>query len=479
MAKGALDPKDWDSFKQEAHRMLEASLDKMQAAEEGRVWTPMPEAMKSDLKTAVPQQGRSPADVRAALEQMLPYGVGNTHPRFWGWVHGTGTAGGILAEMASAAVNANLGGRDHGGIYVEKAVLDWCKEMMGFPAEASGLLVSGTSMATIIAVKTARDKRLGIATRQRGTGATKLVGYCSAQAHSCVGRAFDMVGLGTDAVRKIPVDDDFRMDMAALAQAIATDRANGFEPFFVAGTAGAVNVGSIDDLAAIADLSAAQDLWFHVDGAFGASACLSAAQAPLLEGMARADSLAFDFHKWLHVSYDAGCILIRDADAHLAAFSERPDYLAPATRGLAAGDFWPVDYGPELSRGYRALKVWAHLQEHGTEALGAAIARNCAQAQMLAGLVDDAATLERLAPVVLNIVCFRYLPAMGADADGLNAEIAVRLQESGVAVVSTTLLHGKLALRVNITNHRTRDSDLSLLVDAVLQTGRQIDGEAS
>lgn len=477
MAKGALDPKDWDAFRQEAHRMLEASLDKMQTAEEGRVWTPLPDAMKTALEIPVPLHGRSPADVRVALERMLPYGVGNTHPRFWGWVHGTGTAGGIMAEMASAAVNANLGGRDHGGIYVEKAVLAWCKEMMGFPAEASGLLVSGTSMATIIAVKTARDQRLGIETRQRGTGAAGLVGYCSAQAHSCVGRAFDMVGLGTDSLRKIPVDEDFRMDMAALAQAIATDRANGLEPFFVAGTAGAVNVGAIDDLTAIADLSATEDLWFHVDGAFGACARLSSQYAPLLAGMERADSLAFDFHKWLHVTYDAGCILMRDADAHLASFSERPDYLAPATRGLAAGDFWPVDYGPELSRGYRALKVWAHLQEHGTEALGAAITRNCQQAQLLAGLVEESDRLERLAPVALNIVCFRYLSGSGTDANALNAEIAVRLQESGLAVVSTTLLHGKLALRVNITNHRTRDSDLPVLVEAVVQTGRQIDGE--
>ncbi|MCT8160944.1 pyridoxal phosphate-dependent decarboxylase family protein [Pseudoruegeria sp. SHC-113] len=471
MAEGRLDPKDWQGFRAQAHRMLDAALDKMEAAGDGPVWTPMPDDRKAALQGPLPHEGQGAAAVVDHLQALMPYGVGNTHPRFWGWVHGAGSPGNILPEMAAAAINANLGGRDHGGIYVERAVVRWCAQSMGLPESASGLIVSGTSMATIIALKCARDQALGAQVRREGVGAVRLVGYCSEQAHSCVARAFDMLGLGSDALRRIPVDAQFRMKPAALTDAIAADRAAGFAPFLVVGTAGAVNTGAIDPLSDLAGIAAQEGLWFHVDGAFGATARLSPALAPLLTGMEKADSLAFDFHKWLQVTYDAGCVLIRDPSTHLAAFSERPDYLAPATRGLAAGDVWPVDYGPELSRSYRALKVYAHLIEHGTDALGAVIAENCRQARLLEALVQAAPDLEALCPVALNILCFRFTGGPVAHYDALNAEVALRLQESGLAVLSTTKINGRLALRVNITNHRTRDSDLELLVTEVQKIG--------
>lgn len=471
MAKGRLDPADWTAFRQEAHRMLDAALDKMAGAEEGRVWTPLPDPLKDALAAPVPRAGLGPAGAAERLRALMPYGVGNTHPRFWGWVHGAGSPGNLLPEIAASAINANLGGRDHGGVHVERAVVRWCAELMGFPPDSGGLIVSGTSMATIIALKAARERALGTQTRQEGVGAARLTGYCAAQAHSCVARAFDMLGLGSEALRRAPVDGDFRMDTAALEAAIAQDRAEGFTPFLVVGTAGAVNTGAIDPLADLAAIAASEGLWFHVDGAFGATARLSPALAPLLAGMERADSLAFDFHKWLQVTYDAGCVLVRDRQAQLDAFSERPDYLAPATRGLAAGDFWPVDYGPELSRSYRALKVYAHLLEHGADALGAVIENNCRQARLLAELVAQAPDLEPLCPVSLNILCFRFTGGSEAAHDAVNAEISVRLQESGLAVLSTTRIHGRLALRVNITNHRTRDGDLHLLVEEVRKIG--------
>lgn len=264
------------------------------------------------------------------------------------------------------------------------------------------------------------------------------------------------------------------MDLAALEAIIREDAAAGLTPFAVIGTAGSVNVGAMDDLAAIADIAAKHDLWFHVDGAFGATAILSDLVRPRLRGMERADSLAFDFHKWLHVNYDAGCVLIRDRAAHLAAFAERPDYLAGSERGLAAGNPWPVDFGPELSRGFRALKIWAHLLEHGTGKLGAAITRNVEQAAWLGQRVAEMPELELLAPATLNIVCFRYAPEGVRDPDALNDAIVIALQENGTAAPSTTRLGGKLAIRVNLTNHRTTRPDLDLLLSEVLRLGADL-----
>ncbi len=433
----------------------------MVRAKEGPVWQAFPEKMQAQMQAKLPAAGVGYDAVASALAGLLPYGVGNTHPRFFGWVHGSGGAASMLAEIAAAAMNANLGGRDHGAMYVEKQVVAWVREMFGFPEGASGLVVSGTSMATIVALKVARDARLKA--RETGVGAHKLVGYASNQAHNCVARAFDMLGLGSDALRAVPVNADFEMDIAALLEMMAADRAAGYEPFLLVGTAGSVNVGAFDDLAALADIAAAQGLWLHIDGAFGAAGVLSDALRPRLKGIDRADSVAFDFHKWLHVNYDAGFVLLRDEALHRAAFEGAPDYLASSARGLAAGRPWPVDYGPELSRGFRALKIWAQITALGTEALGAAISRNCAQAVALAGLVDAEPSLERLAPVASSVVVFAHV-----SGDAMTEEIVLRLQESGLAVPSLTTVNGRRAVRVSITNHRTTDADLQVLVDAVI-----------
>ncbi|HBQ37341.1 MAG TPA: cytochrome D ubiquinol oxidase subunit I, partial [Rhodobacteraceae bacterium] len=249
----SLDPKDFKTLRLAAHKMLNAALDKMEQASDGPVWHPLPDQMKQALKTPLPRQGCGLGSTQTRLQGLLPYGVGNTHPRFFGWVHGAGSVGGLVAGMAEAAINANLGGRDHGAIYVEKQVVDWVKEMFGFPDDASGLVVSGTSMATIIALKVARDDRLDA--RKGGVGAHRLVGYASDQAHNCVARAFDLLGLGSDALRLVPVNDAYEMDLAALAAMIETDKSLGFEPFLLVGTAGTVNVGAFDDLSALADLA--------------------------------------------------------------------------------------------------------------------------------------------------------------------------------------------------------------------------------
>ena len=464
-----LDPENWTDTRAAAHRMLDAALDRIGNATHGPVWQPLPDDLKAALQVPLPQQGAGVTAMQAQAQTLLPYGVGNTHPRFFGWVHGAGTASGLIADIAASAMNANLGGRDHGAIHVEKQVVDWVRLMFGFPAAASGLVVSGTSMATIIALKVAREATLGLAVRIDGVGAHRLVGYASSQAHNCVARAFDLLGLGAGALRSVPVNAAYEMDLSALAGMIAQDRADGLQPFLLVGTAGSVNVGAFDDLEALADLADKQDMWLHVDGAFGAAGVLSDTLRPRLKGIERADSLAFDFHKWLHVNYDAGFVLVRDGAAHLAAFSSRPDYLQAARRGLAAGNPWPVEYGPELSRGFRALKIWAQLVEHGTDKLGAMITKNCAQARYLARLVQDHPALTLMAPVASSIVCFRY-----GDSDAVNGEIVMRLQESGIAAPSVTTLDGQTAIRVNIANHRTRNADLDLLVEEVVRLGESL-----
>ena len=472
----SLDPTDWPAFRLLCHEMLDTALDQIQEVDLRPVWTPVPPQVKQALESPLPA---APQDTRAVCDEIrrliLPYATGNGHPRFFGWVHGSGTAGGVLAELLAAAMNSNLGGRDHGPVYVERQVIRWCRELFGFPETASGLLVSGTSMATLIALTVARNSRAGHDVKREGLGdaAGRLTAYCSVEAHSCIAKALQLLGLGSAALRAVPVDSDHCMSLTALETEISADRAAGRQPFCIVGTAGTVNCGAIDDLTGLAEIAAREHLWLHIDGAFGALAIMSPQLAPRLAGIERADSLAFDFHKWAHVPYDAGCVLLRDETLHREAFSERKAYLAAAPRGLAGGTPWFCDYGPELSRGFRALKVWFTLKEQGTERLGAAIERNCRQAAYLAAKIEAHPRLALMGPVALNIVCFRYC-APGATAeelDRINGEIVADLQELGIAAPSTTRLGGSLVIRVNITNHRSRLADFDTLLDAVVALG--------
>lgn len=474
----SLEPENWDSFSETAHAALDAAIEHLRARRNAPVWQRPPEDIRLNFRAPLPRKGQGAAALNQQIAaEILPYDVGNTHPRFFGWVHGSGTPAGLMPDMFAAAMNANLGGRDHMAIEVEKQVISWCCQMFSFPETAGGLVVSGTSMATLIAIKSAREKHGGLKLRTAGLASgPRLVAYASSEAHSCVARAFDILGLGKDALRKIPANARFEMDLGALTAAIAQDKADGLQPFCVVGTAGAVNVGAIDPLDALADIAAKNWLWFHVDGAFGALAILSDALKPRLKGIERADSLAFDFHKWMHVNYDAGFILMRDAKIQRAAFSERPDYLEGATRGLAAGNPWPCEYGPELSRGFRALKIWYHMAHFGLDRIGAAIAMNCAQASALGDMVNATGRLTLLAPVALNIVCFRFDPGGLDEAalERLNGDIVIALQERGLAAPSTTRINGKLAIRVNLTNHRTTLADLEFLVKHITALGAEL-----
>ncbi len=474
--KSLLDPTDWGAFRREAHALLDQLVDRLQHAGDGPVWQPLPDTAKRKLAIPSPTGPASVEQLRGELGELIaPYVTGNTHPRFWGWVHGTGTPGGMLAEMAAAALNANSGGRNHVGIELERIVVDWARTWFGLPDAAGGLIVSGSSMANLLSLAIARHHKAGHDVRAFGNSDKSLVAYASSEAHLSVSKAMELLGLGRDALRPAPVDGELRMDVATLRTAIAADRAAGMKPFCVIANAGSVNSGAFDDLNAIADLCKSEGLWFHVDAAFGGLVVLHPALAPRTAGIERADSIAFDFHKWLHVPYATGCVLVRDKALQIAAFGGRPDYLA-SIGGLAAGEAWPSDLGIELSRGFQALKVWWTIKEHGTARLGEAIAKNCAQAKLLENLLRKNPAIDILAPVSLNIVCCRYHVA-GLDdkaLDDLNARIVVGIQESGVAVPSTCRIGGKLAIRVCITNHRSRDADFATLADAIGKAGAQL-----
>ena len=474
VANESLDPADWAAFRAQAHLMLDDMLGYIEKIRERPVWQPIPAEVRARFHSSAPRVGEELAQVHAEfMQDVLPYAQGNVHPGFMGWVNGGGTPVGVVAEMLAAGLNANLGGRDHIPVEVERQVTAWVREIFGFPQGATGLFVTGTSMANLIAVLIARDAALGFEVRASGVAAQprRLTAYTSNAVHGCVPKAMDIAGLGSDALRMIPTDSHFHIDLAALAEAIQRDREAGFTPFLVVGTAGTVNTGAVDDLAGLADLCQREKLWFHVDGAFGALARLAPDIAPKLDGIERADSVAFDFHKWGQAPYDAGFILVRDGEAHKNAFTLPAAYLQRAERGLAAGSPWPSDFGPDLSRGFRALKVWFTLKVYGIDALGASISRCCVLARALEERIAATPELELMAPVELNIVCFRY---RAEDTNRVNDAIVVALQESGIVAPSTTRIAGRTAIRAAIVNHRTSRAEIDALVDGVLALGRKL-----
>ena len=342
-----LDPADWEEYRALGHRMVDDMLEYLRTVRERPVWRPVPDDVAASFREPLPTTPSAAPEVYEAFrEKVLPYPTGNIHPRFWGWVMGTGTPGAMFAEMLAAGMNLNQGGGAQSGALVERQVIDWCKEMLGFPAAASGLLVSGGSMANLVGMTVARNSRAGYDLRSEGVdpGRRRLVAYASREVHSSVPKAMELLGLGRKALRELPVLADDTIDLAALGSAIAADRAAGHEPFLVVGCAGTVSTGALDPLDGLADLCAAEGLWFHVDGAFGALAALAPELRPRLKGMERADSLAFDLHKWMSLPYEIGCALVKDPDLHRRAFSLTPDYLEHTPRGIGGGELWFSDF---------------------------------------------------------------------------------------------------------------------------------------
>lgn len=474
-----LDPQDWDALRRLAHRAVDDGFDLLQGVRDRPVWQPVPEAVVARLQGPAPREPQGAEQAYADFRELvLPYPMGNIHPRFWSWFMGNGTPFTAVADFLAAVMNPNMGGGNHVANHVEAQVLEWSRQMVGFPAGASGLLVSGGSMANYVGLAVARNARAGVDVRSLGVAAIPkpLVTYASTEVHSCVQKAIESLGLGAWSLHKVPVDADYQIDVAALGRMIAADREAGLQPFCVIGNAATINTGATDDLDALATLCEREGLWFHVDGAIGALLALAPQHRHYVRGIERADSVTLDFHKWLHVPFEAACVLVRDRQAHRDAFALIPEYLEKTERGLASGAHWFSEYGLQLSRGFRALKVWLTIKEHGLERFGRLIDRNIDQAHELAALIAAEPDLELVAPVRTNIVCFRFDPG-GLDTAALNAlnqELLIRLHESGVAAPSYTTLGERYCLRAAIANFRTTSEDLKVLVEAVTAIGRKL-----
>jgi aromatic-L-amino-acid/L-tryptophan decarboxylase len=479
-------PEEWAALRALGHRMLDDMVAHLETLHDRPAWREMPPDVANSFEEPLPRSGSgSAAAYRAFHERVLPYPNGNLHPRFFGWVQGNGTPLGMLAEMLAAGLNPNVGGFNHAPLLVERQVIRWCAELMGMP-EAGGLLVTGGTMANTMGLAVARfakSRESGRDVRTNGHQAwpgvapeAPLVFYGSSETHGWAVKAAEWMGLGNRAFRQVPVDADYRIDIDALEAQLAGDSAAGLQPFCIMGTAGTVNTGATDDLVRLSEICRRDNLWFHVDGAFGALAWLSPTLREQVRGLERADSLGFDLHKWGSMPYECACVLIRDQQVHHDAFRTTASYLAQYKRGVTAGGTYYAERGLDLSRGFKALKVWMSFKAHGIDKLVAIIEQNVAHMQHMAARVRAHPQLELLAPVPLNIACLRFTdPSLGEDTlNAFNEELLLRLQERGIAVPSSTMLAGRFAIRVAHVNHRSTLADIDAVVDAVVSIGREL-----
>lgn len=483
-----LDPEE---FRRLGRIAVDLAAEHLARAAAGPVFRPMaPEERRALLDEPLPSRGEPIAESLAfARDRILVHPMGNGHPRFFGWVNSPPSHAGVIAEFLAAALNPSVAGGDHGAVYLERCAVRWIMELTGFPVEGSmGLLASGGSMANLIGLAAARHwaaREDGWNVREEGLSSARPRGtlYLTEEGHSCLRKAAELLGLGSGAIRIVPVDDELRMRADALRDLVRADRAAGFRPFCVAASAGTVNTGAIDPLDRIADVCDGEGLWLHVDGAYGAVAASLPELAEATAGLSRARSLALDAHKWLSVPIECGCALVRDGANLRDAFSLVPPYLRTEEGKGFGGLPWFSEYGPQQTRGFRALKLWMTLRTVGREGIEAMIRSNIAMAGRLADRVDQAQDLERLAPAPLSIVCFRYVPAgaRGDEArlDALNKRTMERIQSEGEVFLSGTTIRGRFALRACVLHYATAAADVDALVAAVRRAGEQCAGEAA
>ncbi|MFC8096354.1 pyridoxal phosphate-dependent decarboxylase family protein [Streptomyces sp. NPDC057301] len=475
-----LDPPDWEEFKALGRRIVDDMADYLAGIRDRPVWQPVPPDVQARLGTALPRTATPMQDVYEEFRTtVMPYPRGNIHPRFWGWANGSGVPVAAYADLLASVVNCTLGSGENAAMMVEHQVLEWLKEAMHWPVDGSGILTSGASMGQIIALAAARRAKSGAAdVRSLGALADgrQFTVYGSTQTHHSVEKAVELLGIGGQHFRQIPVDAGFRIDTAALRRAIREDRAAGLHPLCLVGNAGTVNTGAVDPLDELLAIAREEDLWFHVDGAFGAFAQLLPTHRALLAGMNEADSLVFDLHKWLYMPFDVSCVLVRGTDTLESTFSSSADYISSTDQGPAAYSLAFSDRGIEQSRRFRALKVWFALKTHGIESFAASIAGNVAQIAHLTKLADSSDKLEVVSRSDLNIVCFRYVwPGAAPDElNRLNAAVLTRLQVEGLAMPSHTVIDGKFVIRVANNNHRSDNSDFDFLVAQVVAIGDEL-----
>jgi glutamate/tyrosine decarboxylase-like PLP-dependent enzyme len=408
------------------------------------------------------------------------------HPRFLAYVSGTGTVPGAAADLLAAALNMNVGAwvLSPFATEVEEKLVEWFASRFGLPDGAGGLLTSGGAMANFVALKVARDHRAGWDVRADGVAAgPRLAMYMSHETHVVSVRAADMLGLGSGAVRTLDVDDGYRLRVDRLRHAIRRDRDEGVVPFAVVASAGTVATGAVDPLREIADVCGEERVWMHVDGAYGGPAAFTDDLRPLFAGVERADSIAFDPHKWLYTPHSGGCVLVRDAQHLGDSFAVSPTYTRQDKERTGRGiDFGQL--GPQFSRGFWALKVWVSLLAHGWDAYRRRISHDAELARYLGRLVEEREAFELACPVGLSICCFRYVPpdlpaVQGRDRylDALNERLMTEVQQDGRVFFSNAVLDGRYVLRVCIVNFRTEADDLEAVLDVAEELGDKLDAE--
>jgi len=475
-----LDPEE---FRRLARMAIDIAAEHLARAAAGPVFQPMTaDERHALLAQPLPSRGEPVAQSLAyARDHVLTHPMGNGHPRFFGWVNSPPSHAGVIADLLAAALNPSVAGGDHAAVYLEHCAVRWIMELVGFPeAGAMGLLASGGSAANLIGLAAARHwaaREDGWSVREEGLSGSRPrhMLYMTDEGHSCLRKAAELLGLGSASLVTVPVDDDLRMRPDKLRELVRADREAGRRPFCVAASAGTVNTGAIDPLDRIADVCDAEDLWLHVDGAYGAVAASLPELAEATAGLSRARSLAIDAHKWLSVPVECGCALVRDGALLRDAFSLVPPYLRTEEGKGFGGLPWFSEYGPQQTRGFRALKLWMTLRTAGRDGIEAMIRGNIAMAGRLMKQVDAAPDLERLAPVPLSIVCFRYVPEGARDdearLDALNKRIMERVQSEGGAFVSSTTIRGRFALRACVLHYGTEPADVDSLVAAVRHAG--------
>jgi aromatic-L-amino-acid decarboxylase len=472
-----------DEIRRIGYRVVDMIAEHLTTLPEKPVFRPFPPELAAKyLDSKPPESGQEADDILATFARDIePYPFGNGHPRFYGWVNSPPIVLGIFAEALAAAMNPSCAGGNHAAIYVEREAINWFKQIVGFPAESMGLLVSGGSIAALTGLAVARQAQCGFDIRTKGVQGTsaRLRFYRTDEGHGCHQKALELMGIGSENLRSVGHDRALRMIVSALDSAIREDRENGNVPIAVIASAGTVNTGAIDPLEEIAEVCAQHNVWLHVDGAYGVPAILTAQYAKQLSALSRADSIALDPHKWLYVPVEAGVVLVRDARHMRATFSLVPPYLQTDGKTEGVGGLpWFSEYGFQQTRGFRALKIWMALRYHGLSGYCSSIQRDIRLAERLATSLRTRGDFEVFEPQSLSIVCFRYAPAKLRNnsqmIDDLNKVILEKVQLGGQAFLSSTVLHGRFWLRACIINPRTCEEDLDQLVLNLENSARSV-----
>lgn len=462
-----------EEFRALGYQAVDMIAEQLAGIRQAPVRQPMPEIIKTTLmEQLLPQFGTAPeALLDRFAQEVQPYPMGNSSPRFMGWVNSTAAPLGMIADMLAAALNPSVAGGDHAATYVEHAVLTWMKDIMGYPHTAGGVLTSGGSVANLVCLGAMRHAITQQQDRTSGfyTSTAPYIIYISTEGHSCIQKAVEILGFGSQNIRKIPVDEAFRFDIAALRQQIIADRQAGLHPACVAASAGTVNTGAIDPLDEIADLCASEGLWFHIDGSYGGAGIMAEQTTGLYRGIERADSLAIDQHKWLFIPVECGCALVKDAALMRDSYSLVPSYLRD-DRSLP----WFSEFGIQQSRGFRALKLWMVMQQVGVAGYREIISQNITLTQILSQKIASRPDFELVATGPLSVACFRYMPAGVQDVDAFNRALVPIIQNSGQAFITSAELNGRPVLRSCIVNFRTTESDLDALLQAVVTAGEMV-----